>query len=83
MQREGGLAAEVDTSRLGVGPATRGALEDAAAPQARPSIESQSRNVGKPKVQQDFSLDRFEVPELEHSEVIAFVASLEPEIVEA
>jgi hypothetical protein len=34
-------------------------------------------------VQQDFSLDRFEVPELEHSEVIAFVASLEPEIVEA
>ena len=49
VQREGGLAAEVDTSRLGVGPATRGALEDAAAPQARPSIESQSRNVGKPK----------------------------------
>jgi len=33
VQREGGLAAEVDTSRLGVGPATRGAPEDAAAPQ--------------------------------------------------
>jgi len=29
------------------------------------------------------SLDRFEVSEPEHSEVVAFVTSLEPEIVEA